>query len=128
MMPYKDKNKIKEYASTYYQNNKEKHNSRCLKWRKENKEKTKVYDKQRRERKRIWLQEIKTKLFCVVCGENHIACLDFHHRDPNEKEQSIGRMIRTHSKQRILDEIAKCDVLCSNCHRKHHYEESNSKI
>ena len=76
----------------------------------------------------IWFKEIKSQLFCIKCGENHISCLEFHHRDPNEKEKAICIVAYYWSKKRVLDEIAKCDVLCSNCHRKHHYEESNSKI
>jgi len=36
----------------------------------------------------------------------------------------VSYMVRQKlSRQRILDEIAKCDILCANCHRKLHYEE-----
>ena len=59
---------------------------------------------------------------CVRCGESDLACLDFHHRDPSEKEGHIGH-IRRFSVERINAEIAKCDVLCANCHRKHHRDE-----
>ena len=60
---------------------------------------------------------------CVKCGEKDPACLDFHHRDGKiNKEGHIGE-IRRFSIRRILAEIAKCDVLCANCHRKHHRDE-----
>jgi len=71
-----------------------------------------------------WYKEYKATLDCIRCGENHPACLDFHHRDPGQKSfriSSFGYM--GWSKDRILAEIAKCDVLCANCHRKLHYEE-----
>ncbi len=60
---------------------------------------------------------------CSRCEESDLACLDFHHRDGGEtKEGHIG-YIRRFSIERILAEIAKCDVLCANCHRKHHRDE-----
>lgn len=59
---------------------------------------------------------------CVRCEESHPACLDFHHRDPSTKDADIAT-IRRFGVKRLLAEIAKCDVLCANCHRKHHYNE-----
>jgi hypothetical protein len=59
---------------------------------------------------------------CMQCGEKHPACLDFHHRNPEEKEGHIGEF-RKFGTKRLLAEIAKCDVLCANCHRKFHYDE-----
>lgn len=71
-----------------------------------------------------WFSEFKLTLKCEVCGENHPATLDFHHEDPNEKEYGISVMIHnTHHKDRILEEISKCKVLCANCHRKVHWKE-----
>lgn len=60
---------------------------------------------------------------CIRCGEKDVACLDFHHR--NGKEDKLGHIgvIRKFGRDRILAEIAKCDVLCANCHRKHHRDE-----
>src|SRR5437763_16015972 len=76
---------------------------------------------QKRELRR-WLNEYKATLCCSRCAENHPACLDFHHLDPHTKVDGITELIkRIVSKQRILDEIAKCEVICANCHRKEHY-------
>jgi hypothetical protein len=59
---------------------------------------------------------------CSKCPENHIACLDFHHRDPSEKNFKINEAYeRRYSKSKIMNEIQKCDILCSNCHRKEHF-------
>lgn len=69
-----------------------------------------------------WFKEYKSSLACVRCGENHPACLDFHHVS-GEKTSEISKMVAYgRGKQVILDEIAKCEVLCSNCHRKEHYK------
>ena len=73
------------------------------------------------EKMRIWLWELKSTLKCIKCGESHPACLDFHHRDPAQKRRAVSQLWQLGSKLNILVEIAKCDVLCANCHRKFHY-------
>ena len=75
------------------------------------------------ERNREWLRNIKTKLCCTYCGENHPACLDFHHISGDKKFNISSAGVRGAKRQNVLDEIAKCIVLCSNCHRKLHYTE-----
>lgn len=66
---------------------------------------------------------------CGRCGEKDPACLDFHHRNGKaDKEGHIGEF-RKFGTQRLLAEIAKCDVLCANCHRKYHRDErERSKV
>lgn len=87
----------------------------------------KYYQDKAAKRKRelnIWFKELKSKLKCGKCPENDSICLDFHHRNPKEKKFIILHMVRDgFSKSMILEEIAKCDVLCANCHRKHHRDE-----
>ena len=59
---------------------------------------------------------------CEICGEDHPACIDFHHKNPEEKLGDVSDMVGfAYSEDRILQEIAKCNVWCSNCHRKHHW-------
>ena len=45
---------------------------------------------------------------------------DFHHRDPNEKNFDWHKL-RLRSDDSIKLELDKCDLLCSNCHRKRHH-------
>jgi len=85
-----------------------------------------TFDRNKRNRTKVkkWLEEFKNTLSCIKCGENHPACLDFHHRDPSNKEYTISYMLAgTFSLEKLKKEIEKCDVLCSNCHRKLHYDE-----
>jgi hypothetical protein len=42
--------------------------------------------------------------------------MDFDHRDRSEKAFEVGRGLYV-SIKRLLIEIAKCDVVCANCHR-----------
>lgn len=55
---------------------------------------------------------------CSDCGVEDVA-LDYHHRDPSTKYASICDMACS-SLERLIDEIAKCDVLCVSCHRDRH--------
>jgi cytochrome c556 len=105
--------KEKLWNKTYYENNKQKFIDDV--------------NKRRREKQR-WFKEIKRGLKCTLCPETHPACLQFHHKDRKEKEDTVCRMVlRNLSKDRILAEIAKCEVLCSNCHFKLHDEESQQE-
>jgi hypothetical protein len=73
-------------------------------------------------RKLAILYDFKRTLKCAQCPEDHPACLEFHHE--GEKDFSIGRAVYDGvSVERIFEEIAKCTVLCANCHRKVHYKE-----
>ena len=81
-----------------------------------------------RERRRrelaAWFVDLKSQLVCARCGEDHPACIVFHHRDPSAKEITIADAMRlAYGRARILAEIAKCEVLCANCHTKHHAKD-----
>lgn len=95
----------KTYRRNHYLKNKEKYKEKSKKWKKAF---------------HTWFQKFKTTLVCQKCDENHPACLEFHHKDPNEKESSVSQLVQYGNKKKLLEEIKKCDVLCANCHRKHH--------
>lgn len=57
---------------------------------------------------------------CQRCGyDKCIAALEFHHRDPGEKEFQFARYQRR-SYEALAKELDKCDLLCANCHREEH--------
>jgi transcription elongation factor Elf1 len=92
------------------------------------KEKTSYYvERQKRRRKKIKQEfiEFKKTLKCSRCSEDDFVCLDFHHIDPSQKEISIATAIHNSlSMEKIKQEVDKCIVLCSNCHRKEHHRLS----
>ena len=91
-----------------------------------NKTTTTIRNKRNKQRNVKWYNEYKSNLICSKCGENHPACLEFHHDDPNKKEFNVSELIRTtYSIERILKEIEKCTIFCSNCHKKYHYNEKH---
>lgn len=54
---------------------------------------------------------------CSVCSEKEPACLDFHHL--HGKDLPVSAMLGMKD-ERVRNEISKCIILCSNCHRKLH--------
>ena len=78
-----------------------------------------------RRKKKAWLDSLKVK--CLFCAETHVACLEFHHRNPAEKDFLLSVGVAKFSLRRLQAEVAKCDVICSNCHRKHHWQERQNK-
>lgn len=74
---------------------------------------------------REWFLEYKKRLKCLLCPENHTACLDFHHKNSSEKIKNVSYMVaRGWSRERIMEEVEKCEVLCANCHRRNNYRKN----
>ena len=65
---------------------------------------------------------------CRKCGDKRFYVLDFHHRNPEEKAGVIAHMIKSASEKGLIAELAKCDVLCANCHREFHYLNQETGI
>ncbi len=86
-------------------------------WIQDNPEKWKEGQDRHYQKKAAWLRKLKAERGCSICGESDPVCLDFHHKDPEEKEFQIATCI-SHSKEKLLSEMEKCDILCSNCHRR----------
>lgn len=53
---------------------------------------------------------------CTDCGETDPIILEFDHL--GDKEFDVAAGTPTRKWQAILDEIAKCQVVCANCHRR----------
>lgn len=46
---------------------------------------------------------------------------DLHHVDPSKKEYNIALLLRRkYTLEQLFQELAKCILLCANCHRKVH--------
>lgn len=104
---------IREYNKQWYQRNRE----RRLQKRRQYSEELKR-----------WLNIYKSKLRCILCGESHPACIQFHHRNREEKSFGIGGIVRKTyvSIKRLEEELSKCEVLCGNCHAIHHWRETHA--
>ena len=92
-------------------------NARRKELRDANPQKHREESAKRQKNQTEWLYSLKTQ--CIICGESEPVCLDFHHKDPNDKDFTIGKH-RNKSREHLQLEINKCVCLCANCHRKVH--------
>ena len=57
---------------------------------------------------------IKLERGCIDCGYNaHAEALDFDHVN----DDKLCNVSQCHNERQLLAEIAKCEVVCANCHR-----------
>ena len=87
-----------------------------------------VYVKKCIEERRKWINGFKADP-CNRCKKCfHPVCMDFHHIDPTTKEFEIGSNSFRCSRERTLKEMAKCVLLCANCHRLTEYEKHHPQV
>ena len=75
------------------------------------------YVRENRERRRA---EALSDKACADCGKSEPEVrLQGHHRDPTTKGSNMAQMWNA-SPERMLEELAKCDILCEQCHKARH--------
>ena len=91
---------------------------KVIKWDKENREKINKKHAALRQGLTEWINELKD-VPCVDCGGRFPpVCMDFDHLPEFEKTLDISQArARKWSRSKLLDEVNKCEVVCSNCHR-----------
>ena len=79
--------------------------------------------------KRIeFTRRVKRFFGCADCGVKDFRVLDFNHLPQFEKSFGIGLAARqSMSIERLKEEIRKCEVVCSNCHRIRSYKRAERK-
>ena len=75
-----------------------------------------AYNKKIYEHYKVW----KNTLICSCCPENVGVCLDFHHLNPDTKENHPTSILSRSGIKKFKEELQQCIVVCSNCHRKIH--------
>jgi hypothetical protein len=95
-------------------------------WYAANRDRLVGYQRDARMRTYAKLVAIKLESGCVDCGYNvHAAALQFDHRPDEDKSFDVS------SKQgwtATEQEIAKCDVVCANCHAVRTYTRSHQGV
>ena len=92
-------------------------------WYKINKDSHRKNTQKNKERYREILkaivQEAKKGKPCMDCGDKfHPFIMDFDHIDPKNKTLDISHMVHyIVSPEKLREEILKCELVCSNCHR-----------
>lgn len=73
------------------------------------------------------LDEYKEAQGCTDCNQKYPAyVLHFDHLDRTTKTGNISHMVARVSKLRLQDEIAKCEVVCANCHAEREHQRQCS--
>jgi hypothetical protein len=63
---------------------------------------------------------------CIDCGETDPIVLEFDHL--RDKKFGIAAGLRDREWQSVLDEMAKCEVVCANCHRRRTAKRGGSLV
>ncbi len=79
----------------------------------------KAVDKRRKKIKTMAIAYKGNK--CTFCGYDKCAgALEFHHLDPKGKDFGLGQNGLTRSWEKTKNELNKCVLVCSNCHKEIH--------
>ncbi len=86
--------------------------------------------RQRRKRRTARNKSVVEKLKSSPCADCHqvfpVEAMDFDHL--YDKEALISKLVYTAGTERLLAEISKCEVVCSNCHRIRTAERLRSRV
>jgi hypothetical protein len=113
-MPYKDKAVGEERSMCYRDNHRVEEKARA----------NKHYKKHKENRSNIisWLEDKYTGVPCMDCdGVFDWVAMDFDHRPEETKSFGLatkGTLVANPENiAKIMKEVDKCDLICSNCHR-----------
>jgi hypothetical protein len=83
-----------------------------------NRERERAQDRAQNLKRRAFIDELKSAP-CTDCGVTFPPeCMDFDHiPEKGEKVAPVGHLFSSASQERLEAEIAKCELVCSNCHR-----------
>lgn len=105
----------KAYNKKWYKRNQEKHRLHSIcnkqKWRSEN---------------RKLIKELKSQP-CTDCNKSYpYYVMDFDHL--RDKKYNIHQMVCSNSPQSLKEELSKCELVCSNCHRERTHQRKSGLI
>jgi len=75
-----------------------------------------------------YIRDLKNSTACMDCKLIYpYYVMDFDHVR-GQKQANVMELIKTLSKKKIDEEIAKCEIVCSNCHRIRTYIRKQNKL
>jgi hypothetical protein len=90
------------------------------------KEQQREYLRRNYEERKAYVQQAKN-VPCADCGESYpFYVMDFDHLE--DKVANINRIRWTKGLDKIKAEIAKCEVVCANCHRIRTYNRQQAPL
>lgn len=112
-MPWKDKAKQREAIRRHYYANREYYIQKS---------------NEKRRDLRKWVYNLKSKTPCKDCGVLYpYYVTDFDHIESKGKKLgTISSLINSGSYKKVQEEIAKCELVCANCHRARTFQRIGS--
>lgn len=111
-MPWKDKEKQREAIRKHYYANRQTYIDKAYK---------------KRNALRQWVYELKEKTPCADCDKRYpFYVMDFDHLE--DKQVLVSKIINSGSWLKTQTEIAKCEIVCSNCHRKRTFVRAQDQL
>jgi hypothetical protein len=78
----------------------------------------------KRREMRNWIAQLKSQP-CMDCHQQYTPyVMDLDHRDPSIKVGNINQLVARGSWSKLEAEVAKCDIVCANCHRERTYNRA----
>ncbi len=100
-MPWKDKEKQREAIRRHYYANKQSYIDKAYR---------------KRSALREWVRQVKESSPCYDCGERYpYYVMDFDHIE--DKSFLVSKLVNGGSWKKVKEEVLKCEIVCSNCHR-----------
>ena len=94
-------------------------------WYAANKETVAAKKDRKRRRLRELVRAAKDRP-CADCGVRYpFYVMDLDHLG-DDKDMIVSKLVNFGATQRVLDEIAKCEVVCANCHRQRTWARANA--
>lgn len=108
---------VKQHA--WHEVNADKKNEYSRRWYKNNKPTALARNANCRRAKIARMVERFKSAPCMDCRQSYPPCvMDFDHRPEERKLFGLGgTAIAAYALERVMAEIAKCDLVCANCHR-----------
>lgn len=111
-----NKEKLRREAKERWATNREAYEPARKRWAAENAERMQEHSRQRGADYRAWIGSLKEGRPCQDCGGTFAPYVMEYDHVRGEKRHNIGKMTN-HKRERVLEEIAKCELVCCACHR-----------
>jgi hypothetical protein len=74
-------------------------------------------------------RQYKEDAGCADCGYDYPHyMLEFDHLPGTKKVDNVYRVLKKYGLESAWQEVAKCEVVCANCHKRRTFERENSDI
>lgn len=110
--------KKRRMDADYYQIHRAEMNEKMAGYRERNRDSIRDKDRRRKRWFARWLNLLKRTQGCLDCG-TQLGRLEYHHVSTVDRRESVSHMANM-SMEAFFDEVAKCVVLCSQCHARRH--------